>query len=269
MRPLLSSLHPALSLLSLTWAWSEMPTVTVSPSSLAHSWVGAYFTLSATGESAEREVRGRVRESANRRRWWSSQKGSGKIYMGAPTPARPVMGTPPGLVPGTRSVLIPHAGEQQRARHVPRPLSPAVRLLLSPPREIDPFFFSFFPKKLTHKSTSTGSTRPGTRRPAPALSAPPAWTGRCGRRGRSRRGGGPWCLVGEEEGGGGKWRRRVGKKARVRGSGVFLSKTRCNSFRPSSPPPRSPCASPSPSPPRSLYGRPPWPPAPRPPTGPG
>ena len=86
MRPLLSSLHPALSLLSLTWAWSEMPTVTVSPSSLAHSWVGAYFTLSATGESAEREVRGRVRESANRRRWWSSQKGSGKIYMWRPDP---------------------------------------------------------------------------------------------------------------------------------------------------------------------------------------
>ena len=153
---------------SLTWAWSEMPTVTVSPSSLAHSWVGAYLTLSATGVERERRGEGRTGVSARAR----GRRVGGVARAGAtrgsekkneapgsrPTaPAPPRSRTPPNHSPGARpgSTSGARVGGRPNAARSPsrhRTLAAVSLPAASPQNRCAVFFFFFLaPPKLTSR----------------------------------------------------------------------------------------------------------------------
>ena len=154
---------------SLTWAWSEMPTVTVSPSSLAHSWVGAYLTLSATGVERERRGEGRTGVSARARgrrvggvARAGATRGSEKKKNEAPgsrppAPAPPRSRTPPNHSPGARpgSTSGARVGGRPNAARSPshhRTLAAVSLPAASPQNRCAVFFFFFLaPPKLTSR----------------------------------------------------------------------------------------------------------------------
>ena len=165
------------------------------------------MTLSATGVERERRGEGRTGVSARAR----GRRVGGVARAGATRGSEKKKRGARVAPHCPRAATIPYAAEPQpgsSARlHIRRPCGwqaqcgqvaqppPHARCCLPPrcvPTKSVRRFFFFFPcSPKTHKSTSTGSARPGTRPPRRCRSAPPAWTGPSGRRGRRRRGGGP------------------------------------------------------------------------------
>ena len=158
-----------------------------------------------SGEGKERRgAHRRERTSERQARWWSCSRrrdervGKKKTRRPGRAPLPPRRHDPVRRRTTARELgQAPHQAPVWVAGPM-RPGRPATtaRSLLSPsplrPHKIGAPFFFFFPcSPKTHKSTSTGSARPGTRPPRRCRSAPPAWTGPSGRRGRRRRGGGP------------------------------------------------------------------------------